>query len=218
MKKFNLMLCAAAMLAAAPIFAEEPLEGPDLGPDLGPELTPGEVNTPESAPLPSAEPGPAIVPGTGFEPAAEAAPAAEPAADAAPSQEPTPMNWFNKIDYDGYEFEVPAGCSVTKGPKLLVKSNDGTFGVSMTSKDDYIDQKVALETCKRLAYYNRLEKPFFAKANFGKAKGAKATGISDGMLVTIVVLPGDGRETTVVMLADPSRKDWSDRFISSLKK
>lgn len=183
----KISLLTACLALSAVAYADEPKEGPYLEPDPTPRA---KVETP-----------------------------ARPAADAADPNDPmSQLDWYLSLDYDGYEFEVPAGCVVEKGPKMLIKYPDGTFGVSMTSSEALgMNQKRAVEICRRMTQAMKLPNPWIEKIKCGKAGGAKATGVYEGQNVTVLVLPYDGREITAVMLASPARKEWAEHFIESLK-
>lgn len=127
--------------------------------------------------------------------------------------------WFINMDYAGFDFELPAGTVVQKGSSLLATYPDSSFGVSMKNEEmKGSNQKLAYEVCKRLALQMHLPNPKVEKASFGKCGGAKATGMLDGQLVTVVVLPYSDQQTTAVILANPEREEWANHFLRTLKR
>ena len=127
-------------------------------------------------------------------------------------------NNYIAADYSGFKFEIPAGSIVEKGTSLVAKYPDGSFGLSMTNTSIPSKQKYAYELCKRNADQMHLKHPKVEKVKYGKAAGAKATGILEGQHVTILVLPYDNQEMTTVILATPNREEWVNHFLSTLKK
>lgn len=127
--------------------------------------------------------------------------------------------WYLNLDYAGFNFEVPAGSVVEKGSGMIIKYPDGTFGVSLTNTEERgVNQKRAFEVCRLLATKMHLPNPHVEKANFGKSKGAKATGELEGQQVTVLVLPYNDQQVTTVVLASPDRKEWTDHFLRTLKR
>ena len=123
------------------------------------------------------------------------------------------------MDYAGFEFEVPAGMQTQKGSSLLSKSDDGTFGLSMSNVEKPgSNQKIAYEVCRRLATSMHLPSPKVEKVHYGKCGGAKATGMLEGHQVTVLVLPYDNQEVTAVILSSPGRQEWVDHFLQTLKR
>lgn len=144
--------------------------------------------------------------------------AAEQQAAAADSTETEP-NWFVNMDYAGFDFQIPAGTIVQKGSSFLAKHPDGTFGVSMTNiEKPGANQKIAFEVCSRMADTMKLANAEVMKVKYGKCAGAKATGTLEGQQVTVVVLPYDDQEVTTVILATPSRQEWVNQFLRTLKR
>lgn len=45
------------------------------------------------------------------------------------------MPWYVTINYNGFDFEIPAGSIVEKGATVLVKYPDGSFGMSMINEE-----------------------------------------------------------------------------------
>lgn len=130
----------------------------------------------------------------------------------------TVPDWYMGMDFGGFEFEIPAGCIVERGERMLVKYPDGTFGISMSSVEKTApDQKTALEICKRLATSMHLPDPKVERVQCGKSSGAKASGILEGQQVTVLVLPAGDHEITTVILATPGRTEWVNHFLESLK-
>lgn len=128
-------------------------------------------------------------------------------------------DWFVDMDYSGYDFQLPAGLLVDKGSSFVAKSQDGTFGLSMSNESRYgSNQKIAFEICRRLAKELKLPNPVVEKTSFGKCKGAKATDTMDGMKITVLVLPYDNEQVTVVVFNTPDRQPWTDAFLRSLKR
>ncbi len=128
-------------------------------------------------------------------------------------------NWYVNMDYAGFEFEVPAGMQTQKGSSLLSKSDDGTFGLSMSNVEKPgSNQKIAYEVCRRLATSMHLPSPKVEKVHYGKCGGAKATGMLEGHQVTVLVLPYDNQEVTAVILSSPGRQEWVDHFLQTLKR
>ncbi len=144
--------------------------------------------------------------------------AAEQQAAAADTTETTP-DWFVNMDYSGFEFQIPAGTVVQKGSSFLAKYPDGSFGVSMTNiAKPGANQKIAYEVCQRMAETMKMPNPDVMKVKYGKCAGARAQGTIEGQQVTIVVLPYDGEEVTSVLLATPSRQEWVNQFLRTLKR
>lgn len=121
-------------------------------------------------------------------------------------------------EYSGFRFELPAGSIIEKGENLVAKYPDGSFGVSMINVARPSKQKIALEVCRRNAADMRLKNARVEKVKYGDASGAKATGELEGQHVTILVLPYGNREFTTVILATPSRTEWVDHFLETLRK
>ena len=123
------------------------------------------------------------------------------------------------MDYSGFEFQIPAGTVVQKGSSFLAKYPDGSFGVSMTNiAKPGANQKIAYEVCQRMAETMKMPNPDVMKVKYGKFAGARAQGTIEGQQVTIVVLPYDGEEVTSVLLATPSRQEWVNQFLRTLKR
>lgn len=126
--------------------------------------------------------------------------------------------WYINMDYAGFDFELPAGTVVNKTSSLTATYPDGTFGVMMKNEElKGANQKEALEVCKRTARELRLGSEV-EKAKFGKCDGAMASGISEGQLATVIILPYKDQQTRVVVLAAPERKEWVTHFVDSLKQ
>lgn len=122
------------------------------------------------------------------------------------------------LDFAGLRFEVPAGTIVEKGSSLVAKYPDGTFGVSITNTARPSKQKFALEVCRRNVADMRIKNAKVEKLKVGNAAGAMASGDLEGQKVTIIVLPCDNRELTTVILATPTRSEWVEHFLATLKK
>ena len=129
--------------------------------------------------------------------------------------EPT---WSLNMDYSGFEFQVPAGSVVERGSSFVSKYPDGSFGLSMKNETKAANQKIAFETCKRLAQELRIPNPDVRKMSYGKCRGARAIGKLDGRLVSVIVLPYDDQQITAVVMASPEREEWLNQFMRSLKK
>lgn len=130
----------------------------------------------------------------------------------------TATDWFVTIDYNGYEFEIPAGCLVEKGPTVVAKYPDGTFGVSMSNVESIgTSQRNCIEVCKRLVKQLKLKDAKIENKKVGKVEGAKATGEFDGTLVTILILPYDDQETTAIIMAAPGRQAWADHLVETMR-
>lgn len=126
--------------------------------------------------------------------------------------------WFVNMDYAGFEFEIPAGTIVDKGSKLLARYPDGTFGLSMLNEAKQSNQKIAFEVCRRMAAEMKIPNAHVEKVKFGSSNGAKAQGMIEGQLVTLLVLPYSDQQVTTVMLATPNHQDWVDHFLRTLKR
>lgn len=128
-------------------------------------------------------------------------------------------NWYVGMDYAGFEFELPAGMQTQKGSSLLSKSEDGSFGLSMSNvSKPGANQKIAYEVCRRLATSMHLPDPKVEKVHYGKCGGAKASGELEGQQVTVLVLPYNDQEVTAVILSSPQRQEWVDHFLRTLKR
>lgn len=156
----------------------------------------------------------AVIAGIAF----QGAQAQEPSAQSATSVVETETVSYMPSEYSGFRFELPAGTMIEKGSSLVAKYPDGSFGISMTNTARPSKQKFAYELCKRNADQMHLRSPKVEKVKYGRAAGAKATGILEGQHITILVLPYDDQEMTTVILATPNRTDWVDHFLSTLKK
>lgn len=128
-------------------------------------------------------------------------------------------NWYVNMDYAGFEFQLPAGMQIQKGSGFLAKSNDGSFGLSMSNVEKRgSNQKIAYEVCRRLAASMHLPNPQVEKVKYGKCSGAKASGMLEGQHVTVLVLPYDDQEVTTVILATPDHEEWVNHFLQTLKR
>ncbi|MCM1369199.1 MAG: hypothetical protein NC204_02380 [Candidatus Amulumruptor caecigallinarius] len=135
------------------------------------------------------------------------------------AQTPTDTPWYLNLDYEGFNFEVPAGSIVDKGSSLMVKYPDGTFGVSMTNTEAKgVNQARAVEICQRNAVQMHLANPKVEKITCGKAKGAIASGMTEGQEITIIILPHADSQLSTIIIATPGRREWVDHFVASLKK
>lgn len=131
-------------------------------------------------------------------------------------QDGTP--WYINLDYSGYEFEIPAGSIVDKGPRTLVKYPDGSFGVSVTNEEKRgCNQKTALTACTKLAESLGLPKSKVEKVKIDRVIGAKASGTYQGSDITVMVLPYNNEEVSLVLMGAPNRRNWMDHFMESLK-
>lgn len=127
--------------------------------------------------------------------------------------------WFNNYEYAGFKFELPTGMEIEQGSSLKGTYPDGTFGISMSNVAKRgANQKLAYEVTRRMAQDLHLSQPKVAKENFGKCKGAIATGMLEGQVVTILTLPYNDQEVTTVMLATPVRQAWVQHFLRTLKR
>lgn len=140
-----------------------------------------------------------------------------------PAQPPVGDNgqaeWYVWMDYADFEFELPSGLLVDKGPRFLAKSQDGSFGVSMTNEHrEGVNQKIAYEIARRMATELNVTDAKVNKVKYGKCSGACATGSLEGSDVTLLVLPYGDEQVTAVILSAPSHRNWTDHFLQTLKR
>lgn len=127
--------------------------------------------------------------------------------------------WYVNMDYAGFEFELPAGVVVDKGPKLVARYPDGSFGLSMVNEaGGGTNQKIAFELCRRIAKEQNIPDMKVEKVKYGKCSGAKASGEADGIETTILVLPYDSEQVTAVLMCTPQRSEWVNHFLRTLKR
>ncbi|MGN0237533.1 MAG: hypothetical protein ACI4AK_05560 [Lepagella sp.] len=121
--------------------------------------------------------------------------------------------------FDGFSFTIPPGCKVVKDYKYVAKTPDGSFGLTISTEEKRgTKQKVAYEACRRYAAVMQMQGTVVQKSKFGKCGGAYVSGIKDGIIQTIVILPHGGEETTAIILCDPAHRDWHDATLRSLKR
>lgn len=135
------------------------------------------------------------------------------------AQDPTAGLQPLSLEYSGWEFQVPPGATVTRDARMTITyPGQSLFGMSLVNQEVRgSNQKRAYEMCQRSAKEFRLENPKVEKVSISGAKGAKATGRSEGVDVTILILPTNDNELTMVIMADPERSGAAEAVISSLK-
>ena len=135
------------------------------------------------------------------------------------AQDPTAGLQPLSLEYSGWEFQVPPGATVTRDARMnITYPGQSLFGMSLVNQEVRgSNQKRAYEMCQRSAKEFRLENPKVEKVSISGAKGAKATGRSEGVDVTILILPTNDNELTMVIMADPERSGATEAVISSLK-
>lgn len=82
-------------------------------------------------------------------------------------------NWYVTVDYAGFDFQVPAGTIVDKGSSVVAKYPDGSFGLSMANENTASNQKIAFETCRRLAAQMKIPNAKVEKVSYGSSNGAR---------------------------------------------
>lgn len=123
------------------------------------------------------------------------------------------------LEYAGFEFHVPAGAMVQKDSRMTVTYPNMKFGISMVNQSVRgSNQKRAFEMCQRSAADFHLRDAKVEKINVDGAKGAKATGYSEGMDVTILILPTNDNELTMVIMAEPGKEELTKSVINSMKR
>lgn len=127
-------------------------------------------------------------------------------------------NWFVNHEFDGLSFQLPGGMQVEKGSAFIAKYPDGTFGVSMEKINKASTKNIAYKLCERLADSMHLPRGGVKKMSFGKAKGAKAEGMIEGMKVTCIVLAYDDHQVQIVAMSTPAHEAWVRHFLETLKK
>ena len=132
--------------------------------------------------------------------------------------QPAEGTTYVAMDFDGLMFQVPMGMKVERGSRLTAVYPDGTFGLTMETVNQPSTKKISFDLCERLADTLGLPRGLVKKANFGKAKGAMAQGMIDGMTVSCIVLVVDKHQVLITLMAKPERADWVRKFMDTLKR
>lgn len=128
-------------------------------------------------------------------------------------------SWYIPLSYGGFNFEIPAGSLVEKNSKIVVKYPDGSFGVSMENEEFRGgNQKIAYEKAKSYVKRYELKDAKVERITIDGVKGAKASGMLEEHEVTVMILPVNDQQLTVVIMATPNRQEWAQHFYTSLKK
>ena len=124
------------------------------------------------------------------------------------------------LEYAGFEFQVPPGANVVRDSKMTVTyPNQTLFGMSLVNQVVRgSNQKRAYEMCERYARDFELKNWKVEKVTVAGSKGAKAYGEQEGAIVTILILPTNDNELTMVIMADPSNQGLTEGVISSMKR
>lgn len=126
--------------------------------------------------------------------------------------------YYSNNDFDGLWFQLPVGISVEKGSEFKALYPDGSFGVSMVKLNYGATRKISVDLCKRAADSFHIPRSGVKKVTFGKARGAEVSSVIEGKQVHIIVLPYQDHQIQIVVMADPSRQEWVNQFLSTLKQ
>ncbi len=131
----------------------------------------------------------------------------------------TASSQYKTFGYDGFHFDLPADCIVEANDHFTAKSQDGTYGVSITYKDaPGTNQKRAYNLVGGLAKQLNLQKAKLSKVKINGLGGAIAQGEIEGREATIVMLPYHGKEFTAILLNAPQRQGWTQQFLRTVAR
>lgn len=126
---------------------------------------------------------------------------------------------FRQLEYKGFEFEIPRDSRVAIDRNLVARHPDGSFGVSMMVEEAIgTTQKRAVDLCRGIAGQLKLRDAEVSKIKVNGINGAIAKGKINDQDVAVLLLPYNGKEMTAVIMADKEHKDWSDRYMRTLRK
>lgn len=123
--------------------------------------------------------------------------------------------------FNGFVFKIPQNVSVNmEGQEATIKSNDGTFGVSIkTEKDSKATAQGAYEICQRSASELHLKQPKLTKISINGLEGASVEGELEGMNVAVEVLDAGKRYLKVIVLyTDAHVQDAKTVLTSAVKE
>lgn len=130
----------------------------------------------------------------------------------------TPSDVYVAMDFDGLMFQVPQGMKVERGSRLTALYPDGTFGLIMETVNQPSTKGISKKLCERFADSAGLPRNLVKKHSFNGIKGAMAQGMVQGQTVTCIVLPIDKHQVMITVMGDPSRADWTRRFLDTLRR
>lgn len=133
---------------------------------------------------------------------------------------PTPSLDYVDFFFNGYTIKVPQGMPVNMdGNEAVVKSADGTFGLSIKiEKDAKASANGAYELCKRVVTDLHLQEAKLTKVNINGLEGACVEGNLEGMHVGVEVLDGGKRYIKAIAIFDASHTDAAKQALMSIRK
>lgn len=132
----------------------------------------------------------------------------------------TVANDYVDFFFNGLSFKIPQGMPVNmEGNEALVKSVDGSFGLSFKmEKDAKATPTGAYELCKRVVTDLHLQEAKLSKVNINGLEGACVEGKIEGMRVAVEVLDAGKRYLKAIAIFDDSHADAAKEALTAIKK
>lgn len=122
--------------------------------------------------------------------------------------------------FNGFTMKVPQGMPVNmEGNEALVKSPDGTFGLSLKIEKDAKATAVgAYELCKRVVTDLHLQEAKLTKVSVNGMEGACVEGKLEGMGVGVEILDAGKRYLKAIAIYNDTHADDAKTALMSIKK
>lgn len=125
---------------------------------------------------------------------------------------------FSKFEYQGFSMMVPASSQIDMTAKeAIVKTNDGTFGMSVkVEKDKDAKTDAAVEMCRRMATDLDVKGARVTKVMIHGLQGGKLEGTTEGAPISVLILNAGGKYLKMVVINTPDHADWVNITIDSV--
>lgn len=127
---------------------------------------------------------------------------------------------FSRFDYQGFSMMIPSGSSVDMTSKeAIVKSNDGTFGMSVkVEKDKDASATAAVEMCRRMVSELDVRGAKVSRVMVHGMQGGRLEGMAEGAPMSVLILKSDDCYFKIVFINTPERADWVNICIDSVTR
>lgn len=130
----------------------------------------------------------------------------------------TSQDSFTRFDYQGYTMSVPAGVQIDiTGKEAILKSDDGTFGMSLkVEADKGASQSKALEMCRRMVTDLDVKNAQISRVSIHGLNGARLEGITEGAPISMLILAAHHQYLKMVIINTPEHTSWASVTMDSL--